>query len=450
MVSDWKTQKLDELIVKRNQGVNTTTEKVKYSESGKPVIRANSISQSRIDFSDCVFVDDVTFQRIKEPCKPKKGDVLYTNIGSQFGSAAKVESDFEFTIAWNVLRLQVSKDLDADFLVYLLNNPKNKALIQSLNSSSTMPFVSGTVIGNIEFLYPDYETQKRIVAKLKPLDAKIDLSRGINQTLEKMAQVLFKSWFVDFDPVIDNALAAGNAIPDELQERAKLRKIVIAQRATNPKLKPLPDNIQQLFPSEFKESELGWIPKGWQIKTIDTLNKINPESWTNKTAPESVKYVDLANAKYGAVLDTTEFTFSEAPSRARRVLKIHDTIIGVVRPANRSFAYINEEGLTGSTGFAVVRAKKESYRAFTYFSLTNDDCIREFARIADGAAYPAIKPDDVAKALCVYSSEQILSQFENLAGQFLLKKSKNEQQLQPLKTIRDTLLPKLISGEVII
>jgi type I restriction enzyme S subunit len=265
-----------------------------------------------------------------------------------------------------------------------------------------------------------------------------------------MAQALFKSWFVDFDPVIDNALAAGNLIPDELQARAEMRQRVIAERATNPKLKPLPDDIQQLFPSEFDESELGWIPKGWQLKTIDELNKINPESWTKKNAPDLVKYVDLANAKNGEVLTVENYLFDDAPSRARRILKNHDTIIGVVRPINRSFAYINQEGLTGSTGFAVVRANKDSYRAFTYFALTSDDCITEFARIADGAAYPAIKPDDVAKALCVYSSETILSKFEDLAGQYLRKKSANEQQLQPLKLIRDTLLPKLILGELIL
>jgi type I restriction enzyme S subunit len=121
-----------------------------------------------------------------------------------------------------------------------------------------------------------------------------------------------------------------------------------------------------------------------------------------------------------------------------------------VRPANRSFAYVNECGLTGSTGFAVVRSNKESYRAFTYLALTNDDCIAEFARIADGAAYPAIKPDDVAKAICVYSNEDILEAFEKIAGQFLLKKAASEQQLKPLASLRDTLLPKLISGEITI
>lgn len=110
MVNSWMTFKLDELITKRNQGVNTTTEKVSYSDSGIPVIRANNIQLGRISFDDCVYVDTNTFERIKEPCKPQKGDVLYTNIGSQFGTAVKVSSDFDFAIAWNVLRIQVGED----------------------------------------------------------------------------------------------------------------------------------------------------------------------------------------------------------------------------------------------------------------------------------------------------------------------------------------------------
>ncbi|WP_413693829.1 hypothetical protein [Psychromonas sp. KJ10-2] len=146
--------------------------------------------------------------------------------------------------------------------------------------------------------------------------------------------------------------------------------------------------------------------------------------------------------------DVVKYVFLEAPSRARRVLQPHDTIIGVVRPANRSFAYINESGLTGSTGFAVVRAKNKNYRSFAYLSLTNDDCIQEFTRIADGAAYPAIKPEDVAKVICIFSDYIILEKFENIVGEWMNKIASNEHQLLPLTKLRDTLLPKLISGEL--
>lgn len=347
------------------------------------------------------------------------------------------------TLFWS----KINKDLaDPKFIYYQLK------LIDfnRLNEGSAVPSMTVPILNNIKIKLPSIKIQKEVSKMLTDFDRKIELNRQTNQTLEHMAQALFKSWFVDFDPVIDNALAAGNDIPEALQHKAEQRR----QAQQLPDFKPLPDDIRALFPSEFEQTDeptigiSGWIPKGWKVKTIGSMNKINPESWTKKNAPESVKYVDLANAKNGTILDTVDYTFEEAPSRARRVLRQHDIIIGLVRPANRSFAYVNENGLTGSTGFAVVRALHESYRAFTYLSLTNDDSITEFARIADGAAYPAIKPEDVTNAICIYSCDEILKRFEDLAGKFLLKKAANEKQLPPLTEIRDTLLPKLISGEL--
>jgi type I restriction enzyme S subunit len=103
----------------------------------------------------------------------------------------------------------------------------------------------------------DRELQKKIGAILSSFEERIINSNKINQTLEQMSQTLFKSWFVDFDPVIDNALDAGNPIPEALQSRAELRQKV----RNSADFKPLPADIRALFPAEFEETELGWTPK---------------------------------------------------------------------------------------------------------------------------------------------------------------------------------------------
>ncbi|MCI5167642.1 MAG: restriction endonuclease subunit S [Candidatus Electrothrix sp. GM3_4] len=106
--------------------------------------------------------------------------------------------------------------------------------------------------------FPPKAEQKIIVSIVKILDDKIELNRQMNTTLEAMAQALFKSWFVDFDPVIDKALAAGNPIPEPLHKRAE------ARRALGDKRKPLPADIAQHFSDRFRYSEsLGWIPTEW-------------------------------------------------------------------------------------------------------------------------------------------------------------------------------------------
>ncbi|EKB6295571.1 restriction endonuclease subunit S, partial [Escherichia coli] len=138
----------------------------------------------------------------------------------------------------------------------------------------------------------------------------------------------------------------------------------------------------------------------------------------------------------------------DAPSRARRILKKDDLIFGLVRPANRSFAYVHVDGLTGSTGFAVIRAQKTIYKNFIYYFVTYDKNIEELARIADGGAYPAIKPDDICTLPLIIPSINIIEKFDELTSNFREMMNNSLIQNEYLTNLRGTLLPKLISGEL--
>ncbi len=254
-----------------------------------------------------------------------------------------------------------------------------------------------------------------------------------------------------FDPVIDNVLAAGNPIPKNLKSRAKIRRSIL--NSTSPAGRNgnggLSDAIRQLFPSAFEcTDQMSWIPKGWSIGPISELATLNSESWTSKTAPNYIRYVDLANTKNGRINLVVPYEFSEAPSRARRVLRQGDTIVGTVRPGNRSFAYIYDDNLTGSTGFAVMRPKNNRFRAFVYLNLTRNEIIDLFAHLADGAAYPAIRPEVVAKLKCVLPPKKLLASFEMLTHPWLEYIGSKESQSNSLAELRDTLLPQLLSGEL--
>ena len=205
-----------------------------------------------------------------------------------------------------------------------------------------------------------------------------------------------------------------------------------------------------LFPDGFEESELGLVPEGWWVGTLADLSDLNPESWTAKNHPDRVAYIDLANAKDNEVASVTEFEFSEAPSRARRVLRSGDTIVGTVRPGNRSFAFIHEpaSNLTASTGFAVLRPSALENTEFVYLAATQADSIEHLAHVADGAAYPAVRPDVVAGLQSVIAGGLILQAFHAAAAPLLAKVSENQKQAQTLATLRDTLLPRLISGQL--
>ena len=259
---------------------------------------------------------------------------------------------------------------------------------------------------------------------LRSLEIREALLRETNATLQAIAQALFKSWFVDFDPV-----------------RARQQGLAPAG---------MDDATAALFPDSFAESMLGLVPKGWRGGTSGDLAGLNSQSWSGRRHPERVAYLDLANVKDNEVAAVAEFAFAEAPSRARRVLCSGDTIVGTVRPGNRSFAFIHAPvpGLTASTGFAVLSPRVAGNTAFVYFAATQEASIEHLSHVADGGANPAVRPDVVSSLACVVPSAEVLRAFNAVACPLLMKVSANQQQAQTLATLRNTLLPRLISGRL--
>ncbi|EFN9590802.1 restriction endonuclease subunit S, partial [Escherichia coli] len=199
-------------------------------------------------------------------------------------------------LAQRVITLRGKKGiLENDYLLYLLQSSFVQNQLDGRASGSTVTGIKQSELREIILRLPPVSLQKSISHQLKCLDKKIDLNNKINKTLEQMSQTLFKSWFVDFDPVIDNALDAGNPIPEALQSRAELRQKV--RNSTD--FKPLPAEIRSLFPSEFEETELGWVPKGWHYKNAEEIATIS----IGKTPPRTQKecFCDKKDSNYAWV-----------------------------------------------------------------------------------------------------------------------------------------------------
>jgi type I restriction enzyme S subunit len=278
------------------------------------------------------------------------------------------------------------------------------------------------MIESLEIFAPkDISEQRAIAHILGTLEDKIELNRRMNETLEAIARALFKSWFVDFDPV-----------------RAK-------SEGRDP---GLPKPVADLFPDSFEDSELGEIPAGWEIATLAGFASFNPETWSNDTRPNVIKYVDLSNTKWGRIEAVTAYTLQAAPSRAQRVLRPGDTIVGTVRPGNGSSAFVAEDGLTGSTGFAVLRPHEGAYAEFVYLAATAMENIEALSHLADGGAYPAVRPDVVIATQVIRADDKVLTEFSKRAAPLLAGMAQNERESHTLAALRDTLLPKLISGEL--
>ena len=206
--------------------------------------------------------------------------------------------------------------------------------------------------------------------------------------------------------------------------------------------------IAALFPDSFVDSELGEIPAGWEAVTLDDIALLNPESWTERNAPEIVVYVDLSNTKWGMIEKYETYEWQDAPSRAKRVLRIGDTVLGTVRPGNRSYAFIGEDGLTGSTGFAVLRPKQLRDQALVWCCATASENIDRLTRLADGAAYPAVRSQVVVATKVTLPPATMRDAFGAICGPLLDRMEASKREARALAALRNALLPKLISGEL--
>ncbi|EFV5118088.1 restriction endonuclease subunit S, partial [Salmonella enterica] len=220
-------------------------------------------------------------------CSVKRGDVFLTRTSEtmhELGMSSVALKDYvdaTFNGFCKRLRPKETSELEPEYVGYYLRSPLFRQSMLAFSTMSTRASLNNEMISRLEISYPDRKIQKKIANILLSLDKKIAISRAINQTLEKMSQILFKSWFVDFNPVIDNALDAGNPIPEALQSRAELRQKV----RNSADFKPLPADIRALFPAEFEETELGWMPKGWHHKHAEEIATIS----IGKTPPRNNK-----------------------------------------------------------------------------------------------------------------------------------------------------------------
>ena len=355
-----------------------------------------------------------------------KGTIVIASCGT-VGALVQLGQDMAFSQTCYAL---IPKSMvRQDFLFYALKGALHR--MRAPANGTTFDAIAHKTLSNCRIPLPHLSKQQAISHTLGTLDDKIVLNRQMNQVLEDMARMQFKSWFVDFDPV--RAKMDGRWLPGV-------------------SLSGLPACIYNLFPSQLVNSEMGEIPDGWEVKSLRQYATLDPESWSSTNVPRGVEYVDLANAKSGAIISTRNYLWRHAPSRARRILRPGDTIVGTIRPENRSYALVGGPGLTGSTDFAVLRPLRPEYRELVYLASTAQHNIDHLTRMVDGAAYPAVRPEavfDTGVAVPFVGKDMgLLRQFSSIVAPIVDKMLSAGMENDVLAAQRDTLLPKIMSGEI--
>jgi len=302
---------------------------------------------------------------------------------------------------------------------------ETKYIYYALSNTRIRPFMTGSVqaklsqanMNRIPIPYPTRETTRQaIVHILGSLDDKIEVNRKLNLALEEMTKAVFKSWFLDFDPV-----------------RAKLEG-----RDTR-----LPKHIADLFPDSFEDSELGQVPKGWKIgvfeEAFDLVMGQSPPG-------ESYNEIGIGQPFYQG---RTDFTFRYPKHRVyctapTRFAKLGDTLVSVRAPVGD----INMAGEDCAIGRGVAAVKhKSGSRSFTYYSMLS--LKRTFDTFeAGGTVFGSINKNDFYKLALIIPEDRLIVQFERLCGPFDKTIENNESQSLTLAALRYALLPKLISGKL--
>lgn len=311
------------------------------------------------------------------------------------------------------------------FLFALLRSSIVRNAIDNLHVGTMIPHFKKGDFGKLKFQIPkSRKVQEWVGDQYFILSDKIELNRRMNATLEGMANALFKSWFVDFDPVIDNALAAGNPIPDELADRAEVRRQALKIHSSQ--LTP----HHSLFPAAFQLTEsMGWIPDGWEEKKIeDCISRFSAGQKYSQTTAEDVGRVPILDQGKSGVIG---YHNDEPGVKA----STDDPIIVF---ANHT-CYMRLIQFDFSAIQNVLPFKGNGLNIYWIYEATKGR--------QDFNEYKGHWPDFVLNRIVVPSID-LVAAFGEAVETYYRKIYANSLESEGLTKLRDTLLPKLISGEL--
>jgi type I restriction enzyme S subunit len=311
-------------------------------------------------------------------------------------------------------------------------------------------------------LAPESEGLK-IGNSLIQFKSKIELNRQTNQTLEQIAQALFKSWFVDFDPVFDNALASGMAVndfPEVLQFKAEQRRQVQQKIASGElEAKPLPEEIRELFPSEFEQTDEpsiginGWIPKGWEVSelaevTIELRRGVSPK-YTEEGGIQVINQKCIRNHEINFSL--CRRNNPELRKVAGRELLIGDVLVnstGVGTLGRVAQLHSLPEPTVVDSHVTVVRPNVEKVLTYNFGQLMLANELRIEALGEGSTGQTELSRKILSEQKVVIPPVNLVAKIEDTFKSYADKQVNNRVQIASLEKLRDTLLPKLISGEL--
>lgn len=427
-MTDWQEVKLEDVCIKITDGSHWSP---KTQEVGLPMASVKDMTESDIDLSSCRKISKADFDTlVKNDCKPKIDDVLIAKDGSYLKQIFDIKKEKEVVILSSIAIIRPNKEkIIPSFLKYTFKNPVFQEDVKNhYVSGAVIPRIVLKDFRKISFSLPPLDVQRKIAGILGALDDKIEVLRAQNKTLEKMAQAVFQSWFVDFDIV--RAKAAGLPAADICK-----------------KYHITPD-IYDLFPSAFSADNL---PQGWTIGKIKNLcfdiqsggtpQRNIKEYW----CPPTIPWLSSGEVNFPIIIHTKEKISEEGlRNSSAKIWKKYTTVVAMYGATAGETTLLGIDVSANQACCALIPYKYTIY--YVYLLAKANKNI--YALAANGAAQQNLNKTKVSELEVIIPDAIILTCFQNLISSFFEKIIENSKQIRTLEQTRDTLLPQLISGNI--
>ncbi len=447
MANEWQQIQLGKVCLKIGSGATPRGGKDAYRGGNTALIRSQNIYNDRFTHEGLAYINDSQAHELRNVVV-EKNDVLLNITGDSVARCCQVDPDvLPARVNQHVAIIRTQPDvLDSRFLRYVLVSPSMQDHLLALASAgATRNALTKAMIESLGFQAPRIEEQRAIAHILGTLDDKIELNRRANETLESMAHVMFKSWFVNFEPVrakLENRWQRGQSLPG------------------------LPAHLYDLFPERLVDSELGEVPEGWKHIPFGSLLESTIGGDWGKDIPEDdhsevvsiIRGTDFPDVSSGGI-GKVPTRYTTAKKLASRQLQVGDIVLEIsggspTQPTGRSI-YISAATLERFSNAVVCASfcrrfqpKSTELGVLAFMHLQNLyaaggtwEYQNQSTGIANFQTTRFLESEMVAMP-----SAALLGVFA-VHAQSLLEKMSNNENLELIK-LRDSLLPKLISGEL--
>ena len=456
---NWHKYSLEEICLKVTSGGTPSRKNPKLYENGNiNWVKTKELNNGYIWESE----EKITEEAVRKSSAKllPVNTILLAMYGATVGELGVLGKEMACNQACCALIIDPKK-ADYRFIFYLLRLYKKE--IQSLATGAAQQNLSAKTIKEFCFYIPSLEKQTEIADILSELDKKIQLNTQINQTLEQIAQALFKSWFIDFDPVRAKVQALSDGLSLEQAELAVMQTIsgktpeeLTALSQTQPERYAELAETAKAFPCEMVEVDGVEIPKGWEIKAlpeiIDFLEGPGIRNWQYTDEEDGIKFINIRCIQNGDLTLTTanKITKEEAFGKYKHFQLEEDDIVVSTSGTLGRFAFVRKEHLPLSLNTSVIRFRPIKNKSTLGFiaGFVENQLQHELEIRASGSAQRNFGPTHLKQISLLVPDFKLLELHQKYASSLFEKRKQLLSEIDVLKDTRDLLLPKLLNGEI--